>query len=595
MRKGISVMLHAYLLFIIIFLSICFFIANFWRYEVVACLALLTAVVLGIIPYAKAFSGFSNPAVIIVGTVMVLSKAITKTGYIHSVTRIFGLFPNNTTMHIAILAGTSLLFSSFMNNISAIGILMPIAIYISREHKKSPALVLMPLAFGALLGGSLTLISSPSNLLISAYRQQALGHPYGIFDFSLLGIIVAIFGVTFIALIGWRLLPKREGNTGELLYQIPDYITEVKVDAESIFVKKTIAEIHNMEHVEFDIIGIIRRKKKKFSLSSKEKILANDTLIIEATPEAMAKLMSIGKLQLAHSKTLSASNFSTDELEVIEAVVPPTSSVIAQSSHMLKLRSRYGIHLLAISRAGSYLKRKLSETTLKMGDVVLLQGNVETLSETVSNLGFVPLAERNFTIGMQKKHYLLFFIYLVAIALSSLRILPVEIAFSVAVLFLILFNIVTVRAAYDSIDWGVIFLLGGLIPLGEAMQTTGATALISNHFISLTSHCSSICVLTLIMIITMILSNLINFIAAAIVMVPIVIQITTGLHMNIDAGLMCIIIGANCAFLTPIAHECSVMVLGPGGYKFSDFFRLGLPLQFLVLAIAIPTIAWLWP
>jgi di/tricarboxylate transporter len=527
--------------------------------------------------------------------VMVLSKALTKTGYIHSITRIFGLFPNNTTMHIAILAGTSLLFSTVMNNISAIGILMPIAIYISREHKKSPALVLMPLAFGALLGGSLTLISSPSNLLISAYREKALGHPYGIFDFSLLGLIVALCGVTFIALIGWRLIPKREGNTGELLYQIPDYITEVTVEPDSTFVKKTIAEIHKMESVEFDIIGIIRRKKKKFALSKKEKIFAHDILIIEATPEVMAKLMSIGKLQLAQNKSLSSSNFSSDELEVIEAVVPPTSNVIGQSSLMLNLRNRYSINLLAISRAGSYLKKKLSETTLKMGDVVLLQGNVETLGETVSNLGFVPLAERNFSIGMQKKHYLLFFAYIAAIALSTLRILPVEIAFSLAVLVLILFNVITVRTAYDSIDWGVIFLLGGMIPLGEAMQSTGGTQLLATYFIACTSHCSPMLVLTLIMAITMLLSNLINFIAAAIVMVPITIQVALGLHMNVDAGLMCIIIGTNCAFLTPIAHECSVMVLGPGGYKFSDFFRLGLPLQILVLVIGVPTIAWLWP
>jgi di/tricarboxylate transporter len=588
-------MLHAYLLFFIIFLSIVFFIGGFWRYEVVACFALLTSVVLGIIPYAKAFSGFSNPAVIIVGTVMVLSKAITKTGYMHSVTRIFGLFPNNTTMHVAILTGTSLLFSSLMNNISAIGILMPIAIYISREHKKSPALVLMPLAFGALLGGSLTLISSPSNLLISGYRAQALGHPYNMFDFSFLGLIVAIVGVIFISIIGWRLIPKREGNTGELLYQIPDYITEVKVDADSVFVKKTVSEIHKMDSVEFDIIGIIRRKKKIFTITKKEKIQANDILIIEATPEAMAKLMSLGKLQLAHDKTLSASNYSSDEFEVIEAVVPPASSAITHSSKSLRLRTRYGINLLAISRTGSYLKKKLNETTLQTGDVVLLQGNIDTLGETVTNLGFVPLAERNFTIGMQKKHYLLFFIYLIAIVLSSLQILPVEIAFSCAVLTLIICNITTVRAAYDSVEWSVIFLLAGMIPLGEAMQTTGATQLLSTHFINMASHSSSICILTLIMVITMILSNLINFIAAAVVMVPIVIQITQGLHMNVDAGLMCIIVGTNCAFLTPIAHECSVLVLGPGGYKFSDFFRLGLPLQLIVLIIAIPTIAWLWP
>jgi di/tricarboxylate transporter len=588
-------MLHAYLLFFIIFLSIILFISGIWRYEVVACLALLTSVILGIIPYAKAFSGFSNPAVIIAGTVMVLSKAITKTGYMHSVTRIFELFPNNTTMHVAILTGTSLLFSSLMNNISAIGILMPIAIYISREHKKSAALVLMPLAFGALLGGSLTLISSPSNLLISAYRAQALGHGYNMFDFSLLGLIVAIVGVIFISIIGWRLIPKREGKTGELLYQIPDYITEVKVEADSAFVKKTIREIHQMDSVEFDIIGIIRRKKKMFSFTKNEKVRANDILIIEATPEAMAKLMSIGKLQLAHDKGLSAFNFSSDEFEVIEAVIPAASSVISQSSQTMRLRSRYSINLLAISRAGSYMKKKLNETALQAGDVVLLQGNVETLGETVTNLGFVPLAERNFSIGMQKKHYLLFFIYLIAIAISSLQILPVEIAFSCAVLALIIFNVTTVRAAYDSVEWGVIFLLGGLIPLGEAMQTTGATQLLSTHFIAMTAHCSTLCVLTLIMVITMILSNLINFIAAAVVMVPIVIQITQGLHMNVDAGLMCIIIGTNCAFLTPIAHECSVLVLSPGGYKFSDFFRLGLPLQLIALVVSIPTIAWLWP
>ncbi len=589
-------MYQPYLLFIILFITMVLLIWRIWRYEIVAFIALFSSLLTGIIPFSHAFIGFSNSAVALIAAIMILSKAISTTGFIHLATRWFKNFSNSIVMHISLFTITGTMLASFMSAIGALGILMPIAIQTCVEHKRSPSLILMPLAFGAVLGELMMQISSPVSIIISQYRQQIIGQPFNIFSITPVGISVSVTGILFISLIGWRLMPNRgKSKSEEELFQIPDYITEVKLTKGSPFIDKTVGEMIRESKAEFDIIALIHRGTKRFTFSKREVLHANDILIVESDHENLEKLIIAGKLKLANEKPLTTSSLSSEEIKLIEAVVAPGSDIISQSAKMMHLRSRYSINLFAISRKGAEFRQNINEVRWQEGDVVLLQGNADTIQETIVSLGLVPLAEREFQIGMIKNDYILIVTYLGAVMLSAMNILPAAIAFVLAVLILCLFNVIPYRIIYKSIDWSIIFLLGAIIPLGDAMQSTGASDLITHHFISLAYNYPPVIILILIMLLTMLISNLMNFIIAAIVMAPVSFHIAQALHINVDAFLIAIIVSSVCAFLTPIAHKSNLIVYNPGKYKFHDYLRLGLPLEIIVIISSIPVILWMWP
>lgn len=589
-------MYQPYLLFIILFITMVLFIWGIWRYDVVAFVALFFALLTGIVPFSKAFSGFSNSAVALVAAVMILSKAISSSTFIHAAIHWFKLFSKNITLHISLFTIMGTILASFMSAIGALGILMPIAIQTAIEHKRSPSLILMPLAFGAVLGELMTLISSPVSILISQYRQQVVGQAFNMFDFTPVGIIVSVAGTLFISLLGWRFLPIRgKSKKEEEFFQIPDYITEVKITKNSPFVKKSVREMEKAVNADFNIIALIHRGNKRFTFSKNEILHINDILIIEADHVNLEKLLDAGKLKLTSQKPLTSASLSSEEAKIAEAVVAPGSDTISQSAKMLRLRSRYFINLFAISRKGGEFRQNINDVRWQEGDVVLLQGNAETLQETIVSLGLVPLAEREIQIGTEKKDYLLIIIYLAAVIFAAMNILPAAIAFVLAVILLTVLNVIPYRIIYQSIDWSVIFLLGALIPLGDAMQSTGASTMITQNFIAMTAHYPPVVALILIMILTMIISNLMNFIVASVVMAPIGFHIAQSLHLNVDAFLMAIAVSSICAFLTPIAHKSNLVVFNPGRYKFYDYLRLGLPLEIIVIASSIPTILWMWP
>jgi len=589
-------MYQPYLLFIILFTTMILFIWGIWRYDVVAFIALFVALLTGVVPFSHAFSGFSNSAIALIVAIMILSKAIASSGFIHTLIRWCNFFSKNIVVQISLFTIIGAILASFMSAIGAMGILMPIAIQTTIEHKRSPSQILMPLAFGASLGELIMLISSPASILISQYRQQVLGHPFNMFDYTPVGIVVTIAGVLFISLVGWRILPIRgDSNKEEKMFQIPDYITEVKITKNSPFLKKSILEMEKLSIAEFNIIALIHRGKKRFTFSKREILHVNDVLIIETDHKNLEKLLDSGKLKLASDKPLTSALLSSEEVKIIEAVVAPSSETIYQSARMLHLRTRYHINLFAISRKGAEFKKNINDVRWQEGDVVLLQGNTETLQETVVSLGLLPLAEREIQVGIKKKDYLLVMVYLSAVIFTAFNILPAAIAFVLAVLVLIMLNVIPYINIYRNIDWSIIFLLGAMIPLGEAIQSTGASTIITLKFIEITANYPPVFTLILIMLLTMLISNLMNFIVAAIIMAPIALQIAHTLHMNADAFLMAVTISSICAFMTPIAHKSNLIVFTPGKYKFYDYLRLGLPLEIIVIASSIPMLIWMWP
>ncbi|HIC7356801.1 TPA: SLC13 family permease [Legionella pneumophila] len=589
-------MYQPYLLFGILILSLVLFIWNYWRYDFVALFALALSVLTGLVPFNKAFSGFSNPAVITVGCVMMLTYAITQSGILNNPFVKLKKFSKKTSLQVGLYSGISAFLSAFMNNVGALGIMMPIAIHSFTELKKSPSIILMPIAFCSVLGGVITAIGTPPNLLISNFRNQVLGAPYNMFDFTPVGLPVAVMGVLFISLIGWKLIPVRAkySKSGDS-FQISDYMTEVKVPETSSLCEKTVKEFLEMTKANFELIAVVHDGKKKFAYTEDTIIHCNDILIIEASPEDLKNILDSNGLILAGNKPLTSKELYDSDIITMEAVVLPDTSIEGQSASMMRFRSRYKINLLAISREELSFRKKLIDIRFAAGDVVLLQGNAATLRETIVDLGLLPLAERDINVHLTQKKFLPIICFALSIILASLQILPLDFSFMLAVLVLILFKAIPTHNLYRTIDWSVLLLLAALIPVGEALQTTGAADLIANGFMKIAGQYSPIFALLAILVITMTLSDLLNNAATALIMAPIAIKIAQSSHVNVDSFLMAVAIGASCSFLTPIAHQNNTMVMGPGRYRFSDYFRLGLPLELIVIAVSIPTILWMWP
>jgi di/tricarboxylate transporter len=410
------------------------------------------------------------------------------------------------------------------------------------------------------------------------------------------GLTIAVVGLVFIIFIGWRFLPERKAPVNaEELFQMQDYITEVKVTEESKVAGSSMRELDRLIEADFLVVGMIRKKKKHLAVSADEILQVNDVLIIEGDHQDLEKFISDGKLELVTGEVMDPSLLSSDKIALIEAVVPQGSRVEGRSSQSMRLRSRHHLNLVAIARQGNPFKNRLNHVNLRAGDVVMLQGNSESLKEDVLSLGFLPLIERGVQVGLPRKAFMPALIFLGAILLATFQVLPVQIAFATAVVVLIITNIVPVRKLYDTINWPVIILLGALIPVGQALNSSDATEIMTRFMQDLSLHISPVFMIALLFFVTMTLSDLMNNAATAVVMAPISVIMAQTLHAHVDPFLMTVAVAASCSFLTPIGHQNNTLVLGPGGYKFFDYLRMGIPLEIIIIIIAVPMILWIWP
>jgi di/tricarboxylate transporter len=581
------------IIFSILGLSMLFFLLGKWRYDVVAFTAFLSAVVAGVIPSENAFNGFSHPAVVTVAAVLIISKTLQTSGVIDNIA--IALFRKSYSQSIqrGVLSGLGATLSAFMNNIGALALLMPVALRIS----KKPGALLMPLSFGSILGGLVTLIGTPPNIIIANYRTNVTGEPFRLFDFAPVGAPVALIGLIYIVLIGWRFIPKnRKGRKSAIdLFDVENYVTEVRVPDDSNFIGKYISELENYSEERSIVVGLIRDKNRILNNLSRVALKANDRLLIRTDPAVFDKLINKKDIELANENKLDDENLRSDEIGLIEVVIPPSSFIEGRSAQTLRLRQRYGVALIAMARQGQPVNERLGNVIFKAGDVLLLQGESELLTEITATLGCLPLAERGLSFGRPKKAWLPITLFASAILATAFNFVPIHISFSTVVVVLILLRTITPREAYESVDWSVIILLGSMIPLGNALQLTGGTELIAQGISGIASTMPTFVIITLLLVVTMTLSDLMNNAATAIVMAPIGSAIAQQLEVNVDPFLMAIAIGASCAFLTPIGHQNNVLVMGPGGYKFGDYWRMGLPLEILVVIVSVPLILLVWP
>lgn len=566
------------------------------RHDIVALIALFILVLAGIVPKDHAFIGFAHPAVVTVAAVLIISRALMNSGLIDVIASWVLKVGKKLIVQIFALTVVVAVASAFMNNVGALAILMPVAIYIARKSGNAPSYILMPIAFGSLLGGMTTLIGTPPNIIIAAFRGDELGTSFGMFDFSPVGVGIAIVGIAFISLIGWRVLPKRQGETSpEDLFQINDYITEVRVTKDSKLKGQPVSEIQQLTDADIRILGLIRNKRRIHAPDPADELKTNDILILEADSDDLKTFVNNSGTKLVGGKQFRKDAIGSKDIAIMEAVVTANSPLVNNTAANLSMRTKYGINLLAIARQEKKMRQRIDNIRFKAGDVLLLQGRVNNINDAIISMGCLPLAERGMKLGVPRQIILALGIFGAGIVSVVTGLLPVNIAFPLAALLLVLTSVISVREIYTSVDWPVIILLGAMIPVGEALETTGGAELIAAQIVSFGTEFPAWAIVAIVLIVTMFLSDVINNAATVVLMAPIGISIATGLNASIDPFLMAIAVGGSCAFLTPIGHQSNTLVMGPGGYKFSDYWRMGLPLEVIIVLVGVPLILYFWP
>lgn len=583
------------LAFAIVIAMMALFAWGRWRYDLVAVVALLASVIVGVVPPDQAFKGFSDDIVIIVGSALVVSAAVARSGVIERVARALG--PYLVTIHrqIVALVGSVTLLSAFVKNVGALAMLMPIAFQLARRTGTSPSSLLMPMSFGALLGGIVTLVGTSPNIIVSRVREQLLGQPFSMFDFTPVGAGIAIAGFAFLVF-GWRLLPlNRKGSASmDAAFNLEGYTTEVTVPEESPAAGVTVKALEDLGEGEIEVITLLRSGNRRHEPAGNVMIKPGDILILQGEPEALERIVALEKLELTREGKSHEIDTPSDEIGVMEAVVTPHSQLVGSSVGQLKLFDRHAVNLLAVSRRGRRITHRLRGVKLRAGDVVVLRGNLAAMPETLGELHCLPLAGRDVRIG-RKASVVPILVLAAAMGLVAINVVPVAMAFFGAAVVLLVARSLSLREAYDAIEWPILIMLGALIPVSDALRTTGGTDLIAAWLSQASSALPPNGSLALLLVAAMALTPFLNNAATVLVMAPIAASFAGRLGYNPDPFLMAVAIGAACDFLTPIGHQCNTLVMGPGGYRFGDYWRLGLPLSAIVLLVGVPLIAFFWP
>lgn len=602
-KRIIIVTADQILIFAILGVTLVLFIWDKWRFDIVALCALLVATLTGLVAPENAFLGLGHPAVVTVAAVLVISQGLMNAGVIDIVARNLTRIGDKHWVHVVVLCSLTAFSSGFMNDVGALALFMPVAIWLAQQYGRSPAYLLMPMAFSSLLGGVLTMIGTPPNIIISTYRERVASAPFNMFDYTPVGIVVAVIGISFISFIGWRLIPRRkETKTSSDLFQIQSYLTEVSIPESSPFANQTVHQFLSQldDNIDVNIVALVRNKKRYEYLSTYYVLKENDILLIEADTDNLKSFLSQTDFEL----TAKINNVDEkrdddkkdyDELELHEVIVMPDSMLIGMSANRLALRERFNVNILAIARQGQRIQDRLSKTRFVNGDILLIQTDSDALSDTLNQLGCLPLASRGLAIGKPRRVLLAGALFITSIILVATNVLPVSVALTACAVLMILTKLIPLNDLYRSINFSVIVLLAAMLPVGEALETTGGSQLIANKLIGLSHFLHPALMLAVLMATVMLLTNVINNAAAAILSAPVAINLAQGMNASVDPFLMAVCVASSCAFLTPIGHQSNTLVMAPGGYKFSDYWRMGLPLSILVILVAVPAVLFFWP
>lgn len=585
----------------VILITLILFIEGSIRYEFVSLAGLIILTITGIISPEEAFLGFGHPAVITVASVLVISAALVKSGVIEHLVVLLNKGSKSPRYMIAGLMLVTALLSAFMNNIGALALIMPIAIRVAKDSDTSPSEFLMPVAFASLLGGMITQIGTPPNLIVSSYRVQAGKEPFAFFDFAPVGLVMVAVGVLFTIILGSKLIPKRKSYDDESIFDIEAYLSELVVKDDSRMVGKPLKEFYTTYNLDVNVLSILRNKQKIIAPKANEHLWPGDILIVKSESRELTEIVKRTGLSLKGAKLGEPDSpplLNSRNVALVEVVLREDSFLIGRTAFETKLRNRYNVNLVAVSRRGISSFGRLKSFRFTAGDVLLMQVPVSIVQDTYSKLGCLPLAERGVGIDVGEsgiKKYLALILFILSIIITTIGLLPVQIVFAFTAVTLVISKVLTPREFYNAIEWPTIIMLGSLLPLGDALQSSGGSATIANLLIKASTIISPRMMIGLIMIMTMILTNLISNTASSILMAPIAFSVSEFMGVSPEPLLMGVAVASSAAFLTPIAHQSNMLVMGPAGYKFTDYWYLGLPLSILVVVISNPLILYIWP
>lgn len=584
--------------FLIMACTLAMFAWGRFRYDIVAMGSLLACVLAGVIDDPdQALSAFGHPAVITVAAVLIISRGLRNSGVVDLIARKINPLTYTAATHVGTLTSVVTLCSAFMNNVGALALMLPVTLKTAFKRNRSVAILLMPLAFGSILGGLMTMIGTPPNIIIAAYRADLTGEAFKMFDYLPAGSAVALIGVAFVSLVGWRLIPNVRGRTTARagLFEIHEYISQVMVPEGCVLVGQQLGQVQELRTEDVVPVGLVRGNDEVAKPALSRVLEARDILIVKADPHHLRELVSTYKLKMVTAAGKTHDELQSENVRVAELLVGADSPLIGNRANYLRRRTSNRMSLLALAHHGTPIRQRLRNRSIAAGDVLLVQGNNEVIDLAVQDLQLVPLAERDFVLTKPHHMGLAVGIFALAIGVSALNLLPVAYAFGAAILAYVFLGIIKPRNLYRDVEWPIIVLIAAMIPIGHAFKTTGCADVVADLMLRVSGGAPAWVILTLLMIITIGLSNIINNAATALVMAPLAERMATSFGANLDPFLMVVAVGASCAFLTPIGHQSCTLVMGPGGYRFNDYWRMGLPLSVLVVVVSIPVILQFFP
>ena len=570
------------------------FIWGRWRYDAVSLGVLSSFVLFGYIQPEKAFSGFSHPAVITVALVLLISKGLERSGFIAVLGRKLQVYANSEIQFMILITFFAAVLSSFMNNIGAMAMLLPITLGICQKMNWNPSKFLIPLSFASILGGMNTKIGTPPNIIISEFRKDYVEKDFAFFDFSFTGVPVSILGILFIAFIGWRLIKLRPINSeNNPLIELEDYLVEMVITKNSMLIDKRALDFRNELDTDTALIGQIDENGKKIEIHGNQKLYEGQILIMKINPDMVADIQQEFGLDIDSENDLT----SIDDLGGIEAIIVPKSRLIGRKYQYFKRLVGRELSLLGLWRRGLKFRFRLSNEIFKVGDVLLIanRGEKNNIAEKLELAGLMPLWQREFDVVRDPtKIFIAFGLFIICLLLVILNYVPIVVAFLICVIGFVSSKLLTGEGVYRHIDWPVVILLAAMIPIGNTLISYGITDSVSGYLAGLSSAIDYVWLIVLIMIITMFLSDIINNAATAVIMAPLAVSLAEKINQPIEPFLMSVAIGASCAFLSPIGHQCNTLVMAPGNYKFGDYWKVGLPLEILIVLISVPAIVFYW-
>ena len=570
------------------------FIWGRWRYDAVSLGVLSSFVLFGYIQPEKAFSGFSHPAVITVALVLLISKGLERSGFIAVLGRKLQVYANSEIQFMISITFFAAVLSSFMNNIGAMAMLLPITLGICQKMNWNPSKFLIPLSFASILGGMNTKIGTPPNIIISEFRKDYVEKDFAFFDFSFTGVPVSILGILFIAFIGWRLIKLRPINSeNNPLIELEDYLVEMVITNNSMLIDKRALDFRNELDTDTALIGQIDENGKKIEIHGNQKLYEGQILIMKINPDMVADIQQEFGLDIDSENDLT----SIDDLGGIEAIIVPKSRLIGRKYQYFKRLVGRELSLLGLWRRGLKFRFRLSNEIFKVGDVLLIanRGEKNNIAEKLELAGLMPLWQREFDVVRDPtKIFIAFGLFTICLLLVIFNYVPIVVAFLICVIGFVSSKLLTGEGVYRHIDWPVVILLAAMIPIGNTLISYGITDSVSGYLAGLSSAIDYVWLIVLIMIITMFLSDIINNAATAVIMAPLAVSLAEKINQPIEPFLMSVAIGASCAFLSPIGHQCNTLVMAPGNYKFGDYWKVGLPLEILIVLISVPAIVFYW-